>query len=71
MSNHVKRHKTKTKSVMCYLKKTKNNYMFPYRKSESSEIIKYFLSNFVRCLNSKDSILGYIFNCDDGVNVLL
>jgi len=71
MSNHVIWHKTEINRVMCYLKKTKKNYMFAYMKSKSLETIKYFHSNFVRCRNSKDSILGYIFNHDGGVNVLL
>ena len=55
---------------MRYLKKTKN-YMLTYLKSESKEIFRYSNSNFVGWLNSRDSTLGYIFNHDGGVNILL
>ena len=51
---------------MCYLKRTEN-YMLAY----ILEIIRYSDSDFEGCLNSRDSILGYIFNHDGGVNILL
>ena len=55
---------------MHYLKRTKH-HMLTYQKSKSLEIIRYFDFDFARCLHSRDSTLGYIFNHDGGVNILL
>ena len=56
---------------MLYLKRTRY-YMLTYRKFDILEMIRYTCdSDFVSCLNNINSTLGYIFNHDGGVNILV
>ena len=48
------------KRVMRYLKRTKY-YMLTYKRLDQLEITGYSDSNFVECLDSLRSTLGYIF----------
>ncbi|WKA10746.1 hypothetical protein VitviT2T_028303 [Vitis vinifera] len=53
-------HWEKAKRVMRYLQRTKD-HMLTYRRSSHLEIVGYSDSDFVGCLNSRRSTLGYIF----------
>ena len=66
LSNPGMDHWKATKRVMQYLQRTKD-YMVIYRRSNRLEIVGYSDSDFARCLDSKRSILGYIFTLTRGV----
>jgi hypothetical protein len=53
-------HWKNAKKVLRYLQGTKN-YMLTFRKSDNLEVIGYSDSDFCGCVDSKKSILGYIF----------
>ena len=49
-----------SKRVMRYLKRTKD-FMLPYRRSNSLEILGYSDSDFIGCQDRKQSTSGYVF----------
>lgn len=56
------------KRVMRYLKKTRD-YMLTYGKSDRLEIIRYSVSDFGGCQDTRRSILGYEFiTCHEASN---
>ncbi|XP_075083279.1 secreted RxLR effector protein 161-like [Nicotiana tabacum] len=53
------------KKVLRYLKETKD-YMLMYRKSKHLEIIGYSYSDFARCIDTRKSTFGYLFQLAKG-----
>ena len=48
------------KKVMRYFQGTKD-YMFMHRRTDNLEVIAYSDSNYVGCIDSRKSTLGYVF----------
>ena len=66
LSNPGQRHWIGAKKVMIYLQGT-NNYMLTYRQSNDLIYIGYSNSDFISCLNDKNSMTRYVFMLVGGV----
>jgi len=59
-SNPRMEHWKVAKKVLRYLKGTKD-HMLTYRRSDHLEVIGYSDSDFVGCVDTRESTLGYVF----------
>ena len=66
LSNPRMDHRKASKRVMRYFKRT-GDYMLTYRRSDYSEIIGYFDSDFAGCQDHRRSTWSFIFILAGGV----
>ncbi|KAL6316492.1 hypothetical protein AAG906_018195 [Vitis piasezkii] len=66
LSNPGMIHWKAAKRVMRYLHRTKD-FILTYRRSNHLDIIRYFDSDFVGCIDSRRSTFGYVFMLAKGV----